>query len=64
MDKVSTEVIEENGQWAVDIVVIFDDGVVRRRIETYRTKRQAEIAADLIKRTAERDIKGPLHGMS
>lgn len=64
MDKVSTEVIEENGQWAVDIIVIFDDGVVRRRIDTYRTKRLAEIAADLIKRTAERDIDGPLHGMT
>jgi hypothetical protein len=64
MDKVSTEVIEENGQWAVDIIVIFDDRVVRRRISTYRTKRHAEIAADLIKRTAERDIDGPLHGMT
>lgn len=64
MDKVLTEVTEENGQWAVDIVVLFEDGVVRRRIRTYHTQRQAQIAADLIKRTAERDIRGPIHGMS
>ena len=29
MAKVETVVIPENGQWAVDIVVIDDDGVVR-----------------------------------
>jgi len=59
---VETVVVEERGQWAVDIVVVFDDVVVRKRVETYRTRRRAEIAADLIKRTAERDIPGPLHG--
>jgi hypothetical protein len=59
---VDTVVVEERGQWAVDIVVVFGDGIVRKRIETYRTKNLAEIAAKLIKRAAERDIKGPLNG--
>lgn len=59
---VETEVIPERGQWAVDIVVIFDDGVVRRRVDTYRTEALAKIAAKSIKRAAERDIAGPLNG--
>lgn len=64
MSKVETEVLPENGQWAVYIIVMMEDGVVRKRIEAYFTKKRAEIAADLIKRTAERDIHGPIHGMS
>ncbi|AMO62900.1 Uncharacterised protein [Mycolicibacterium phlei] len=59
---VDTVVVEVRGQWAVDIIVVFADGIVRKRIETYRTKNLAEIAAKLIKRAAERDIKGPLNG--
>lgn len=59
---VETVVVEERGQWAVDIVVVFADGIVRKRIETYRTRNLAEIAAKLIRRAAERDIKGPLNG--
>jgi len=59
---VDTVVVAERGQWAVDIVVVFPDGVVRKRIETYRTKALAEISAKLIKRAAERDIRGPLNG--
>jgi len=59
---VETTVVEEHGQWHVDIVVVFDDELVRRRVGTYFTERRARIAADLIKRTAERDISGPLHG--
>ena len=62
---VETVVVEDRGQWAVEIVVVFADGVVRKRINTHRTKARAELAADLIKRAAERDIgAGPLHGMS
>ncbi len=62
---VQTVVVEERGQWAVDVVVVFADGVVRKRINTHRTRARAELAADLIKRAAERDIgAGPLHGMS
>lgn len=59
---VETEVIPERGQWAVDIIVIFDDGVVRRRVDTYRTEKLAKISASYIKRAAERDIPGPLNG--
>jgi hypothetical protein len=43
--------------------VVFDDGVVRKRIATHPTKARAEIAADLIRRAANRDIGGgPPHG--
>lgn len=59
---VETAVVLERGQWAVDIIVLFDDEVVRERISVYRTERLARISADLIKRTAERDISGPIHG--
>lgn len=59
---VETVIIAEKGQWAVDIVVVFDDEVVRKRIDSYRTERLAQISADLIRRTAEREITGPIHG--
>ncbi len=55
---VQTVVVEESGRWAVDIVVVFADGVVRRRINTHYTKARADIAADLIRRAANRDIGG------
>lgn len=58
---VDTVVVEERGQWAVDIVVVFADGIVRKRIDTYRTKDLAELSAQWIKRAADRDIKGPLN---
>ena len=62
---VQTVVIEENGRWAAEIVVVFADGVVRKRIDTHATKARAELAADLIRRAAERDIGGgPTHGNS
>ncbi|CAN3128439.1 Transposase [Mycobacterium sp. smrl_JER01] len=54
---VDTVVVHERGHWAVDIVVVFDDGVVRKRISTHRTRRRADLAADLIKRAAERDLR-------
>lgn len=59
---VDTVVVEERRQWHVEIVVVFEDEVVRRRVGAYFTERRAQIAADLIKRTAERDISGPIHG--
>ena len=40
----------------VEIVVVFADGVVRKRINSHFTKARADIAADLIRRAAERDI--------
>ena len=55
---VQTVVVEECGRWAVDIVVVFADGVVRKRIHTHATKARADIAADLIRRAADRDIGG------
>ncbi|MCX2930401.1 hypothetical protein ORI20_08950 [Mycobacterium sp. CVI_P3] len=59
---VQTVVVEERGRWAVDIVVVFADGVVRKRIDTHNSKARAELSARLIKRAAERDIRGPIHG--
>ena len=59
---VHTVVVAERGQWAVDIVVVFADGVVRKRIATYPTRQRAELSARLIKRGAERDLRGPLNG--
>ena len=54
---------EEKGQWVVYLEVTFweDEGEfplskVRHRISTYRTRRQAEIAAEYIRRGADRDI--------
>ncbi|MDP3950187.1 hypothetical protein [Microbacterium sp.] len=60
--EVETFVVEARGEWHVEILVLFDDEMVRRRVGTYRTEKLAIIAADLIKRTAERDISGPIHG--
>jgi len=59
---VETLIVPERGQWAVDIVVIFPDEVVRHRIATYRTEALATISANCIRRAAERDIPGPLYG--
>ncbi len=59
--EVQTVVVEERGQWAVEIVVVFADGVVRSRINTYPTRVRAELAANLIKRGAERDVRGPIN---
>lgn len=59
---VQTVVVPEHGRWAVEIVVVFADGVVRHRIDTHPTEARARISASLIKRGAERDIRGPLYG--
>lgn len=59
---VQTVVVEERGRWFVEIIVVFADGVVRKRIDGHPTKRRAELSADLIKRAAERNIRGPLNG--
>jgi hypothetical protein len=61
-DSVETIVSPERGRWVVEIVVIFADGVVRHRIDTFPTKARAELSARLIKRAAERDLRGPLNG--
>lgn len=59
---VETVVFAERGRWVVEIVVVFPDGVVRHRIDSFPTRRRAELSAGLIKRAAERDLRGPLHG--
>ena len=60
---VQTVVVEDCGRWAVEIIVVFADGVVRKRIDTHATESRAELAADLIRRAANRDIGGgPPHG--
>jgi hypothetical protein len=59
---VDTVVFAERGRWAVDIIVVFADGIVRKRIDTHPTKSRAELSARMIKRAAERDIRGPLNG--
>ncbi|MHA6781677.1 hypothetical protein ACVGOW_11870 [Pseudonocardia saturnea] len=46
----------------MEIVVVFKDGIVRERIDTYSTEARAQISASLIKRAAERDLRGPLNG--
>lgn len=56
---VQTVVVEECGRWAVEVVVVFADGVVRTRIDTHPTKARAELSARLIKRAAEHDIRRP-----
>ena len=61
---IATETFVEHtaGQWHVDIVVVFPDEAVRRRVNTYRTQREADIAASWIRRAADRDIEGPPDG--
>lgn len=56
---VETVVELERGRWTVDVVVIFPDGLVRHRIDTFHTRARAETSARLIKRTAERELQGP-----
>ena len=58
---VQTAVVQERGRWAVEIVVVFADGVVRKRIDTHATRARAELSANLIRRAAERDIRGPMN---
>ncbi|BBU20753.1 hypothetical protein [Mycobacterium xenopi] len=59
---VQTLVVEDRGRWAVDIVVVFADGIVRKRIDTYHTRTRAELSARIIQQSAERDLQGPLNG--
>lgn len=49
-----TSVTCEKGRWWVDMAVIFPDAVVSHRISDYHTQERATIAADIIRRTANR----------
>lgn len=59
---VDTYVQEEQGQWVVYMDVIFWTETVQHRIRSYPSRRQAEIAADWIKRAAHRDLRQPPTG--
>ncbi len=59
---VSTEVIEERGRFVVVLDVVFADGAVRHRLNSYHTRAKAELAAKIVRSTAERD-HGPEWGM-
>ncbi len=59
---VETFVERRNGQWEVDIVVVFEDRVVRKMVNRYMSERRARVAAGWIKRAAQRDVAGPLNG--
>ena len=51
-------VVLEQGEWVVMLDVFFWDEVVRHRIRSYPTRRQAELAAHWIERSARRDLPG------
>ncbi|TPW16127.1 MAG: hypothetical protein FD127_319 [Acidimicrobiaceae bacterium] len=59
---VSTEIVEERGRFTVVLDVVFDDGAVRHRLQTYHTRARAELAARIVRAAAERD-HGPDWGM-
>lgn len=52
---VSTEVVEEHGRFVVVLTVVFDDGAVQHRLQSYHTRTKAELAARIVRATAERD---------
>lgn len=66
-----TTIEEENGQWVVYLEVVFWETQateeplqsVRHRIQAYRSRRRAEIAAHWIKRGAQRDLRNPPTGL-
>ncbi|ADG89916.1 hypothetical protein TBS_32760 [Thermobispora bispora] len=55
---VDTVVVPDKGRWAVDLIVMSRESVVRHRISVHPTKERAEISARIIKRTADRDLGG------
>lgn len=59
---IETYVTERNGRWVVEVAVIFTEEAVRKTINDYPTRRQADVAAGWIKRAAQRDIEGPVNG--
>ena len=59
---VDTTVVEDRGQWAVDIIVVFADGIGRERVNIHRTRERAGRAASVIKRAADRSRCTPVPG--
>lgn len=60
---VDTFVEHERGQWVVYMEVGFWSGTVRHRIQTYRSERLALIAADYMRRAAQRNLRRPPSGL-
>lgn len=52
---VNAEVVEERGRFFVVLDVIFPDGAVRHRMQSYHTRERAELAARLMRAAAERE---------
>ncbi len=52
---VHTEVVEEAGRFTVVLDVVFADGAIRHRMQSYHTRARAELAARIMQATAERD---------
>ena len=51
---VRTEVIEDCRQWVVQLLVIDEDGVTRRRLSAHRSEREARLTAAVVQRAAHR----------
>ena len=58
-----TFIEEKDGQWSVFIEVLFKDSSVRYEVGRYFTKEKAQMAANYIKRCANRDIPYPNDGL-
>lgn len=54
-----TFVVQEKGQWVVYIEVLFKDTTVRHEVGRYFTKEKADIAANYIRRVANKDLPYP-----
>lgn len=52
--EVQTEVLAEGGLWSVYVVVLTDEGVDRRLVETHFSRESALTAAAVIRRAAAR----------
>lgn len=51
----SCAIVEESGRWVLYLDVVFDDGAVRHRIQSFHTRAQAEVAARFVHGAAERE---------
>lgn len=61
--EVRTLVLRERGQWVVYLDVMFWQETRRFRIQAYRNERLARLAAETIRRIADRDLPAPPTGL-
>jgi hypothetical protein len=68
--KVETRIEEEKGRWVVYLEVTFWESeqdyplkTVIHRVQDFSTKKQAEVAAKLYRRTVDRDMEEPPFGL-